>query len=343
MQLLLELDFCWRNSASAKVYNFRWNCFFAAPPRRRLANGQTAASAIDAAASLCGAIIMSESVTRDAQRRVFGVVQGLLEGDKDSSPSVQNDRVFRLTMTGLEPLAARPIGASVIDAALPPGSWPVIACPYIGADRRPAFRPPSRSRSSARMNWRERKKFPVRAALAEPFIRQDELARAQKIPGQGRARAGVRRSRTAASATDAAASLCGAIIMSESVTRDAQRRVFGVVQGLLEGDKDSSPSVQNDRVFRLTMTGLEPLAARPIGASVIDAALPPGSWPVIACPYIGADRRPAFRPPSRSRSSARMNWRERKKFPVRAALAEPFIRKAKLPRAQITRGVTACA
>ena len=47
-----------------------------------------------------------------AQRRVFGVVQGLLECDKDSSPSVQNDRVFRLTMTGLEPLAARPIGAS---------------------------------------------------------------------------------------------------------------------------------------------------------------------------------------------------------------------------------------
>ena len=51
-------------------------------------------------------------VTRDAQRRVFGVVQGLLEGDKDSSPSVQNDRVFRLTMTGVGPLAARPIGAS---------------------------------------------------------------------------------------------------------------------------------------------------------------------------------------------------------------------------------------
>ena len=29
VQLLLELLFCWRNSASAKVYNFRWNCFFA--------------------------------------------------------------------------------------------------------------------------------------------------------------------------------------------------------------------------------------------------------------------------------------------------------------------------
>ena len=50
---------------------------------------------------------MSESVTwstplvtRDAQRRVFGVVQGLLESDKDSSPSVQNDRVFRFRMTG---------------------------------------------------------------------------------------------------------------------------------------------------------------------------------------------------------------------------------------------------
>ena len=55
-----------------------------------------------------GAIIMTESVTRDAQRRVFGVVQDLLEGDKDSSPSVHNNRVFRLTMTGLRLLAARP-------------------------------------------------------------------------------------------------------------------------------------------------------------------------------------------------------------------------------------------
>ena len=74
---------------------------------------------------------MSESVTlstplvtRDAQRRVFGVVQGLLEGDKDSSPSVQNDRVFRFTMTGLEPLAARPIGASAKDAQAPTGARP---------------------------------------------------------------------------------------------------------------------------------------------------------------------------------------------------------------------------
>ena len=107
VQLLLELDFCWRNSASAKVYNFRWNCFFAAPPRSREAKPNWRER------NRCsGVIIMSESVTRDAQRRVLGVVQGLLEGDKDSSPSVQNDRVFRLTVTGLEPLAARPIGAS---------------------------------------------------------------------------------------------------------------------------------------------------------------------------------------------------------------------------------------
>ena len=67
---------------------------------------------------------MSESVTRDAQRRVFGVVQGLLECDKDSSPSVQNDRVFRLTMTGLRLLATRPIGASATDAAAPTGARP---------------------------------------------------------------------------------------------------------------------------------------------------------------------------------------------------------------------------
>ena len=66
-------------------------------------------------------------VTRDAQRRVFGVVQGLLEGDKDSSPSVQNDRVFRLTS-----VARRAAGA----AGRQPGQRWVTACHRTPVHRR---------------------------------------------------------------------------------------------------------------------------------------------------------------------------------------------------------------
>ena len=84
------------------------------------------------------------------------MVQGLLEGDKDSSPSVQNDRVFRLTMTGLEPLAARPIGASAIDAR--------------ASDWTPG---------------------PVRAAPAQAFGQRPNCRERKEIPGQGRPRGGV--------------------------------------------------------------------------------------------------------------------------------------------------------
>ena len=192
----------------------------------------------------------------------------------------QNDRVFRLTMTGLEPLAARPIGASAKKrAGLPTrskvGARPVIICPCTG-------------------------------------VRLDAR------PGQGRPRGAVRRSRTGASAKKRAGPAPCHPERSEGslewrkaspplspVTRsegswEMRRGGWGVTKILR--------FAQNDRVFRLTMTGLEPLAARPIGASAKKHARKSCnlSWNwifvLIIRPCKGADRRPAF--PARSCRSA---------------------------------------
>ena len=72
---------------------------------------------------------------------------------------VQNDRVFRLTMTGLGPLAARPIGASAKKQATCPGiGWPSShARAQAPTGARPGQGRP-REAIGRKANWRERKK-----------------------------------------------------------------------------------------------------------------------------------------------------------------------------------------
>ena len=171
-----------------------------------------------------------------------------LERDKDSSPSVQNDRVFRLTMTGLEPLAARPIGASARNSGRPPAD---------GLSSHARAKAPTGARPFGR---------PRGAAGRQPGWRERNRCSATKGPG--------------------------------------------VAQGQLERDKDSSPSVQNDRVFRLTMTGLEPLAARPIGASARNSGGPPADG---LSSHARAKAPTGARPFGRPRGAAgrQPGWRER--------------------------------
>ena len=152
--------------------------------------------------------------------------------------------------------------------------------------------PPPRSRSSVRMNWRERKKFPVRAAPAEPFIRQDELARAQQM----------------------------------------QRRHYNVRVCHLERSEGSLEwcracwRVTRILHLRFRMTGYFASRLLP-GAPQERRAVNQvkgGRRPVTTCPCKGVrlDARPGQGRP-RGAAGRQPGWRERKKFPVRAALAEP--------------------
>ena len=160
----------------------------------------------------------------------------------------------------------------------------LIIRPCSGADRRPAFRPPPRSRE-AKPNWRERK----------------------EINGQGRARAGVRRSRTAASAIDAALPP-GSRPVITCPCSGADRRPAR--SGPRPRRRKAQPNWRERKEINGQGRARAGVRRSRTAASAIDAALPPGSRPVITCPCKGADRRPAFRPPPRSRE-AKPNWRER--------------------------------
>ena len=176
-------------------------------------------------------------------------------------------------MTGLEPLAARPIGASARNSGGPPADG---LSSHARAKAPTGARPFGRPRGAAgrQPGWRERNRC---SATKGPGVAQGQLESDKD---------------------------------SSAAPQNDRSGLLRMTRLGLERDKDSSPSVQNDRVFRLTMTGLEPLAARPIGASARNSGRPPADG---LSSHARAKAPTGARPFGRPRGAAgrQPGWRER--------------------------------
>ena len=162
-----------------------------------------------------------------------------------------------------------------------------------GADRRPARSgPPSRSRSSARMNWRECKKFPVRAAPAEPLaVRPIGVSAKNSRSGPpSRSRSSARMNWRECKKFPVRAALAEPLAARPIGASAKKQATFAEIAFLLSQFRERESlqlSLELDFCWRNSAS-----------AKVYNFRW--NCLSVIARPCTGADRRPAFRPPSRS-------------------------------------------